>query len=54
MQKGATPGRSVTENIHIIQYLIQKTCIKKNLYILSIDFTKAYDSIERLNYYKYY
>ena len=48
MQTGATPGRRVTENINIIHYLIQKHLSrKKKLYILSIDFTKAFDSTDR-------
>ena len=47
-QTGATNNRRVTENIHILQYLIQKTYInKKTLYIFSIDCTKAFDSVDR-------
>ena len=48
MQTGAKIERRVTENIYIIQYLIQKTFKrKKQLFISSIDFAKAFDSIDR-------
>ena len=47
-QTGATKNRRVTENIHIIQYMIQKSYIlRKKLFILSIDFQKAFDSVNR-------
>ena len=49
-QSGATSGRRVTDNIFITSYCIEKTYInKKILFILGIDFTKAFDSIERWN-----
>ena len=48
LQTGATKNRRVTENIHIMQYLIQNSFINKTkLYIFSIDFSKAYDSVNR-------
>ena len=48
MQSGGTPKRRVTENIFIFNYLIEKCAkIKKNLFVTSIDFKKAYDSIDR-------
>ena len=47
-QTGATQGRRVTENIFIFNYCIEKSYIrKKSLYALSIDFSKAFDSIDR-------
>ena len=48
MQTGGTAKRRVTENIFIFSYLIEK-CVKekKNLFVTSIDFKKAYDSIDR-------
>ena len=49
LQTGATSGRRVTENIYILNHCIQRTFkMKKSLFILSIDFTKAFDSIERI------
>ena len=49
LQTGATSGRRVYENIFILYNCIQKTFINKTeLFILSIDFTKAFDSIDRL------
>ena len=46
MQSGGTPKRRVTENI--FNYLIEKCAkIKRNLFVTSIDFKKAYDSIDR-------
>ena len=49
LQTGATKGRRVTENIFILQYCIEKSYIKKKeLHVLSIDFQKAFDSIDRL------
>ena len=47
-QTGATSNRRVTENVFIVSYLINKCKLaKKDLFILSIDFRKAYDSIDR-------
>ena len=48
LQTGATKGRRVTENIFILQYCIDKTFKdKKKLYMISIDYSKAFDSVNR-------
>ena len=53
MQTGATTNRRVVENIHIFQYIMQQTFInKKKLYVLSIDFSKAFDSVNRYSLFK--
>ena len=50
MQTGGTKGRRATENIYMLNYCIENSIIqKKKLYILCIDFSKAYDSIDRLS-----
>ena len=47
-QSGATTGRRVTENIFILAYCIEKSfCTKKSLFVLTIDFAKAFDSVDR-------
>ena len=47
-QAGATRRRRVTENIFILNYCIEKSYnLKKELFVLGIDFKKAYDSINR-------
>ena len=48
LQSGATPGRRVSENIFILHYCIEKSYVnKQKLYILSIDYRKAFDSVDR-------
>ena len=47
-QSGATSGRRVTENIFILTYCIEKSfSAKKSLFVLTIDFAKAFDSVDR-------
>ena len=49
LQCGATKGRRPAENLFILRYCIDFSFInKKPLYILSIDYAKAFDSIKRL------
>ena len=49
MQTGGTKGRRVTENIYMLNYCIERSFNRKSkLFILSIDFSKAYDSIDRI------
>ena len=49
-QTGGTTGRRVTENIYLLNYCIEKSYkMKKKLYVLAIDFLKAYDSIDRMS-----
>ena len=48
-QTGATSKRRVTENIFILDYCVNKSFnMKKQLYVLSVDYMKAFDSILRL------
>ena len=48
LQAGSTPGRRTSDNLLLLQYCIHKTFTqKKKLYIISIDFTKAFDSVNR-------
>ena len=47
-QTGGTSGGRFTENIFILNLCIEKSFIRKrNLYIISIDLSKAFDSINR-------
>ena len=47
-QSGSTKGRRVQDNIKILQYCIERSFKnKKELYILAIDFKKAFDSVDR-------
>ena len=49
-QSGGTKGRRVTENMYVMSYCIERSFrMKKKLFILAIDFKKAYDSINRLS-----
>ena len=49
-QSGGTCRRRVTENIYILSYCIEKSFRrKKQLFALSIDFKKAFDSVNRLS-----
>ena len=48
LQTGVTKGRRVTKNIFILQYCIDKMFKdKKKLYMISIDYSKAFDSVNR-------
>ena len=48
LQTGATANRRVTENIFLVSYCIEHSFIKKKtLFILSIDYAKAFDSCNR-------
>ena len=47
-QSGSTVGRRVQDNIKILQYCIEQSFKnRKTLYILAIDFQKAFDSVDR-------
>ena len=47
-QSGATIGRRVTDNIFILQYCIERSFIDhQKLYVVAIDFSKAFDSVDR-------
>ena len=47
-QAGSTPGRRIEDNLFMLKYCIENACKKKKtLYIFSIDYSKAFDSIER-------
>ena len=47
-QAGSTPGRRIEDNLFLLRYCIEKTFKrKKTMYILSIDYTKAFDSVQR-------
>ena len=49
LQTGATSKRRVTENIFILNYCIEHSFVQKEeLYVIGIDFRKAYDSVDRL------
>ena len=48
LQSGSTRGRRVEDNLFILSYCIQKTFLSKDkLYVISIDFSKAFDSVDR-------
>ena len=48
LQAGATKGRETIDNVQILQYCIEKTFERKQeLYLISIDFAKAFDSVNR-------
>ena len=47
-QSGSTKGRRVQDNIKILQYCIERSFKNQSkLYVLAIDFKKAFDSIDR-------
>merc|ERR1719206_1158107 len=47
-QTGFTQGGRLEYNLFIIQYLVEKAFINKNkLFLIAIDFKKAFDSIDR-------
>ena len=47
-QSGSTKGRRVQDNLKILQYCIEKSFKNKmELYVLAIDFKKAFDSVDR-------
>ena len=47
-QNGFTSYRSTTDNLFILNYCIEKSYkAKKELYVTSIDFQKAFDSVDR-------
>ena len=48
LQAGFTGKRRITDNLFILQYCIHESFNKKNpLFLISIDFAKAFDSISR-------
>ena len=47
-QAGATPGRRVLDNLFILQYCIEQSfTYNKKLFLITTDFSKAFDSIRR-------
>ena len=47
-QAGSTPGRRIEDNLFLLRHCIEKTFKrKKTMYILSIDYSKAFDSVQR-------
>lgn len=48
LQAGFTPGRRIEDNLFILRYIIEKSFSQgKQLYVIAIDFAKAFDSIDR-------
>ena len=48
LQAGFTSKRRATDNLFILKYCIEKSFKrKKPLYVIAIDFQKAFDSIDR-------
>ena len=48
LQSGFTEKRRTTDNIYILDYCIQESYrMKKELYVISVDLQKAFDSIQR-------
>lgn len=47
-QAGSTPKRRIEDNLFLLRHCIEKTFKrKKTMYILSIDYSKAFDSVRR-------
>lgn len=47
-QAGFTPRRRTTDNLFVLKYIIEETYKdKKPLFVLSVDFQKAFDSVRR-------
>ena len=47
-QLGFTKGGRIEDNIFTIQYIAEKACReKKKLILIAVDYSKAYDSIDR-------
>ena len=48
LQAGFTKNRRITDNLFILKYCIESSFKnKKELYVISIDFKKAFDSVDR-------
>ena len=48
LQSGSTIGKGTIDNIYILQYCINETFKRKDeLFMISVDFSKAFDSIDR-------
>ena len=48
MQSGFTKDRRVTDNLFILSYCIEESFkMKTPLYVIAIDFAKAFDSVNR-------
>ena len=48
LQSGFTSHRRTTDNLFILNYCIEETFLaKKELYVIAIDFMKAFDSVSR-------
>ena len=48
LQAGFTENRSITDNLYVLKYCISETYkIKKKLIVTSLDYGKAFDSVDR-------
>ena len=44
---GFTKNRRLTDNLYVLDYCIKESKKKKHMYVIAIDFSKAFDSIKR-------
>ena len=48
LQAGFTRGRRISDNLFILKHCVERTfALRKSLIVISVDFQKAFDSIDR-------